>query len=196
MLIRQASYPGLSRHLLMNGDTTSRRSHPGEMADGIPGFLSSLLSVANTILLVTLSGKRIRTRVWNSILCLVPCLQRDVFGFCRLQGDSLAPAGAEEEPAPHVPEQAVPDVTCEWEIWVFPYQILYRNICILERNAVSLTAKGWALLMICLFFSQETFKPKGLSSTWSSSMWRYLFQPWHYNTSFSCCFFLLDLEDF
>ncbi|KAK3541480.1 hypothetical protein QTP86_026980 [Hemibagrus guttatus] len=30
----------------------------------------------------------------------------------RLQGDSLAPAGAEEEPAPHVPEQAVPDVTC------------------------------------------------------------------------------------
>ncbi|GAA6094915.1 uncharacterized protein C8orf34 homolog isoform X1 [Tachysurus ichikawai] len=30
----------------------------------------------------------------------------------RLQGDSLAPAGAEEEPAPHIPEQAVPDVTC------------------------------------------------------------------------------------
>lgn len=37
----------------------------------------------------------------------------DVFGFCRLQGDSLAPPAAEEEPAPKVPEQAVPEVTCE-----------------------------------------------------------------------------------
>lgn len=196
MLIRQASYPGLSRHLLMNGDTTSRRSHPGEMADGIPGFRSRLLSAANTILLATLSGKCIRTRVWNSILCLVPCLQRDVFGFCRLQGDSLAPAGAEEEPAPHVSEQAVPDVTCEWEIWVFPYQILYRNICILERNAVSLTAKGWALLMICLFFFWRNNQAQRLELNLIQQHVEVFVPTLALQHFIFLLLFLLDLEDF
>lgn len=80
--------PGLSRHLLMNGDTVSARSCPARF------------------------DKCLFVRKNSGMKSKALCLQRVVFGF-RLQGDSLAPAGAEEDPAARVPEQAVPEVMCE-----------------------------------------------------------------------------------
>ncbi|KAI4896170.1 hypothetical protein NFI96_032383, partial [Prochilodus magdalenae] len=53
----------------------------------------------------------------------------------RLQGDSLTPGGAEEEPAPKVPEQAVPEVTCKCRAAILP--ALLTIIFISERNALN-----------------------------------------------------------
>lgn len=94
----------------MNRDMTSQ---PGPGSRGVllnPGAsLKSPISGEHDIIgaLMLEHWCEIESFVWCCVFS-VSCL-----GFCRLQGDSLAPAGAEEEPAAHVPEQAVPEVTCE-----------------------------------------------------------------------------------